>query len=220
MNRWSKGEPDLISTVAGALHWTQATARPFGSGMIHEEIPTQPGTSCHGLNRWSRCSSNSPPAADELTPPEAFHLDPNDVIELTPEPGVRIRLLAGRLGDHGAGIGIRNDLTLAEIHLQPEQNVTIPAPSKENSFIFVQRGIVITSNHRLEAAHACAFDHDGDTITLTAGADHTSLIYGSGKPLDEPLHQRGSFIMSSPQRLDQAEIAYRQGNMGRLNPSF
>jgi hypothetical protein len=38
-------------------------------------------------------------ADDELSPPEAFHLDPDDIVELTPEPGVRIRLLAGTLGE-------------------------------------------------------------------------------------------------------------------------
>lgn len=207
-NRWSKG--DSVHIPPGSLHWTQA-----GAGMIHEEVPTEPGTNCHGLQMFVKLAAN-----DELTPPEAFHLDPDDIIELTPEPGVRIRLLAGHLGDHHAGIAIRNTLTFAEIHLEPDTTVTVPAAATDNAFIFVQHGSIISDGQRIAHGHAAAFEHDGDTIVLTSDTEPTSLLFGAGAPLDEPMHARGPFIMSDTTRLHDAELAYRRGEMGRLEPSF
>ena len=206
-NRWSKGGDALIGP--GSIHWTQA-----GAGMMHEEVPTEPGVACHGVQMFVKLA-----AADELTPPEAFHLDPDEIVELAPEPGVRIRVLAGRLGDTAAGIGIRNDLAFAEVHLARGATVALPAPTDHNAFVFVQRGATTSGGAAIAARDAAAFDHDGDQVELTATAA-TSLLFGAGPPLREPAFARGPFIMSSTDRLDAASAAFQRGEMGRLEPSF
>lgn len=206
-NRWSKGPDDLITP--GSLHWTQA-----GSGMVHEEVPVAAGVTCHGLQMFVKLA-----AADELSPPEAFHLAPDEIVELVPADGVRIRVLAGTYGDVTAGIGIRNRLTLAEVHLDEGADVTLPAEGALNAFVMVQAGTVATAGVALEAGHAAAFADDGDVVRVAAGP-RSSFLFGAGAPLGEPLHARGSFIMSSAERLAEAERAYRRGDMGFLDPSF
>ena len=62
-NRWSHGGDELIGP--GAVHRSQA-----GSGMLLEEVPTEPGVSCHGLQMFVKL-----PASMELSDPAAFHLD-------------------------------------------------------------------------------------------------------------------------------------------------
>jgi redox-sensitive bicupin YhaK (pirin superfamily) len=207
-NRWSKGSSALIPP--GSLHWTQA-----GAGMIHEEVPTEPGTNCHGLQMFVKLAAD-----DELSPPEAFHLDPDEIVELAPAPGARIRLLAGTLGEHDAGIAIRNTLTFAEIHLEPGTRVTLPATADDNAFVFVQRGTLAVDGHDIPRGHAAAFAHDGDTVVVTSGTQPTSFLYGAGAPLAEPMRVRGSFIMSDLARLDDAAHTYQRGEMGRLDASF
>lgn len=206
-NRWSKGGDALIGP--GSLHWTQA-----GSGMLHEEIPTEPGVTCHGVQMFVRLA-----AADELTPPEAFHLDAHEIVELTPRPGVRIRVLAGRFDGVDAGIAIRNDLTFAEVHMAGGCTVSLPAPVGHGAFVFLQRGAVASGGTTIAGGDAAAFADDGGHVELTATAD-ASFLFGAARPLGEPMHPRGSFIMSTVERLDEAMSAFRRGDMGHLDPSF
>lgn len=206
-NRWSKG--DATTIAPGCLHWTQA-----GAGMLHEEIPNHPGTTCHGMQVFVKLAPD-----DELTEPVAFHLEPGDVVELTPDDGVRIRVLAGSLGDAHAGIDIHHHLVMAEVHLEDGTEVTVPAPPRDNAFIFVQRGTAVVDATRVEAGGAAVFAHDGDHLTLTA-PEATSFLFGAGTPLGVDSYSAGPFIMSSIDRLEAAFVAFERGDMGRLAPSF
>jgi redox-sensitive bicupin YhaK (pirin superfamily) len=208
MNRWSKGDPMTIPP--GSLHWTQA-----GAGMMHEEIPTEPGVTCHGLQMFVKLA-----AADELSEPEAFHLDPDEIVELTPAPGARIRLLAGSLHGASAGIGIRNDISFADVHLEPGVTVTLSAPAGTNAFIFVREGVVTSQATTVHAGAAAVFAHDGGDYIELSASTRAALLFGAGRPLGEALHQAGPFMMSSMERLQGAFEAYERGDMGRLAPSF
>ncbi len=66
-NRDSLGDESVIEP--GALHWTQA-----GAGMMHEEIPIEPGLDCHGLQLFVNLRSEH-----KLAPPRAFHVSAADV---------------------------------------------------------------------------------------------------------------------------------------------
>ena len=82
-------------------------------------------------------------------------------------------------------------------------------------------------NPTLLSAPRCATDN-GRVRTLTLGVDRgeltategASFLFGAGRPLNEPMHARGSFIMSSTLRLDEAAAAFRRGDMGHLDASF
>jgi redox-sensitive bicupin YhaK (pirin superfamily) len=207
INRWSKGGSELIGP--GSLHWTQA-----GVGMMHEEIPTDPGIDCHGLQMFVKLA-----AADELSPPEAFHLDATKVKEINDQEGVRIRLLAGSAFGQHAGIAVRNTLVLLDVHLQAGATVELRAPSAENAFVFLQAGTAKIGDLELHQHQAAVFTHDGDTVTVTASAP-TSFLFGSGLPLHEPMFAQGPFMMSTRDRLIEANAAFQRGDMGYLKPSF
>jgi redox-sensitive bicupin YhaK (pirin superfamily) len=207
INRWSKGDSKLIGP--GSLHWTQA-----GIGMMHEEIPTEPGVSCHGLQMFVKLAG-----ADELSPPEAFHLDHEEVVEITDQLGARIRLLAGSAFGQHAGIGIRNELVFLEVHLKSGTTVELPAPARENTFVFIQSGTLNIGDREFGKGDAAVFAHDGDHVS-TAASTPTSLLFGSGVPLNEPVFAQGPFMMSSRERLSDAGVAFQRGDMGHLEPSF
>lgn len=58
--------------------------------MMHEEVPTEPGTTCHGIQMFAKL-----PAEKELFPPVAFHEDSPPEVVL--EDGVsRVRVLSAK----------------------------------------------------------------------------------------------------------------------------
>jgi redox-sensitive bicupin YhaK (pirin superfamily) len=207
INRWSKGGSTLIGP--GTLHWTQA-----GIGMMHEEIPTEPGIECHGLQMFVKLA-----AADELAPPEAFHVDAAHIVEIADQPGSRIRLLAGGAFGQDAGFALRNSLVLLEVHLDAGTRLQLSAKSSENTFVFVQKGTISTGSTELDAHSAAVFAHDGDHVAISA-LTQTSFLFGSGDPLNEPLFFEGPFMMSTRERLDGAKTAFQRGDMGHLVASF
>jgi redox-sensitive bicupin YhaK (pirin superfamily) len=206
-NRWSKGGSELIGP--GTLHWTQA-----GVGMVHEEVPTEPGIACHGLQMFVKLA-----AVDELAPPEAFHVDASQVVEITSQSGARLRLLAGSAFGQDAGIPIRNKLVLLDVHLEAGTHIELPAASAENTFVFVQQGTLVADNTELRERSAVVFAHDGDHVTITA-TTRASFLFGSGLALNEPSFVQGPFMMSTRERLDEARAAFQRGDMGSLTPSF
>jgi redox-sensitive bicupin YhaK (pirin superfamily) len=209
VNRWSYGEPQIIGP--GAFHWTQA-----GSGMLHEEVPTVPGTDCHGLQMFVRL-----PTESELSPPAAFHLDDHEVPEYRSD-GARVRILAGSAFGLTSPIDIVNSVTFLDVHLDSGATITVDAPADHNAFVFVIAGESIVETTTLDTHDSAVLAHDGSTITIACPTSSTGceLLYGSGLPLDEEYFSAGPFMLSTEQRLADASDRLRSGDMGRLAPSF
>jgi redox-sensitive bicupin YhaK (pirin superfamily) len=206
INRWSYGEPQIIGP--GAFHWTQA-----GSGMIHEEVPTEPGVECHGLQMFVRL-----PTQSELSPPEAFHLEPHEVPEHI-ENGLRVRVLAGSAFGVSSPIAIVNDLTFLDVHLEAGTTVQIPAASAQNAFGFVVSGTAASGDRELRAHTAASFANDGSEVTFSAKMA-CEILVGFGAPLNEPYVTHGPFMLSTSDRISEAFTRLKSGGMGQLAPSF
>jgi redox-sensitive bicupin YhaK (pirin superfamily) len=206
INRWSFGEPELIGP--GTFHWTQA-----GNGMIHEEVPTEWGVDCHGLQMFVRLPTDS-----ELAPPAAFHLDSADVPEHL-EPGVRVRVLAGSAFGKESPIAIVSKVTFLNVHLDAGASIKLPAAVEENSFVFAVTGTVVAAGRVVPVHAGATFAHDGEGIALSAD-EPCELLFGSGLPLNESYSAEGPFMLSTRQRLTEAFDRLRSGGMGSLEPSF
>jgi redox-sensitive bicupin YhaK (pirin superfamily) len=205
-NRWTAGPDELIGP--GTIHWTRA-----GSGMMHEEVPTVPGVSCLGVQMFVKL-----PAERELDPPQAFHLDADQVRELTPEPGARVRILAGQLAETPSMLGLPDELTYLDVHLEAGARVTIPTPAAWRAFVFVLSGAVGVGGVPIAGPAAATFEADGDVVDLGA-VTSSNLLFCSGPPIGTYV-SRGSFIMSSHERLEAAARRFAAGEMGHLSPSF
>lgn len=205
-NRWSQGLDQLIGP--GAVHWTQA-----GSGMLHEEVPIEPGVPCHGLQMFVKL-----PASSELSPPAAFHLDASDVPEIA-RGGVRARVLAGAWEGAASPMAIANDLVWLDVHLEPGARFATPAPAAHTAFALVIRGTVTVGGAALPEHVGAVFGDDGDEVVI--GSDGgAELLWCAGPPIGEPIVADGPFMMSTRARLDDAFDRLRSGAMGHLPPSF
>jgi redox-sensitive bicupin YhaK (pirin superfamily) len=225
MNQWSNGPPDEKEQVIGpgCLHWTQA-----GSGMMHEEVPTVSGKSCHGLQMFVKL-----PASQEVSAPACFHV--NDPPEYISNNGnVRVRVLVGSFQVKKAAFvtGNGDGLTYLDVHLKRGgSKVDIPAPQRTTAFILSIKGNLSSTDSNgtttvIEEGAGVFFDatNGGDMVSIMSATDNDDdddvceFLFCGGIPNKEPLVSRGSFMMSTAERIAEAERNYKNGSMGHIEP--
>jgi redox-sensitive bicupin YhaK (pirin superfamily) len=211
INRDSLGDHSRIEP--GALHWTQAAR-----GIQHEEVPEIPGQACHGLQMWVNLG-----AQHKLADPGAAHVSAADVPELTPAPGVRLRLVAGRYGDAQAGYETLTAFTLLDVYLEPGAALQHQAPASDTAFLMAidGDGLVVSADGRTAVGeHTVAlFDHDGERLHVQAGDRPFHALLATGRPLGEPVVFGGPFVMNTQAEISAARQRFARGEMGRLEPS-
>src|SRR5579875_3293874 len=73
----------------GSVQWMTA-----GRGILHSEMPEQENGLLWGFQLWVNL-----PAKDKMTAPRYQDIAPEAIPEVTLDTGVRVRVIAGRLGD-------------------------------------------------------------------------------------------------------------------------
>jgi len=204
-NRDSFGTVNDI--LPGSLHWTQA-----GSGMLHEELPSTPGSAAHGLQLFvnsARVNKNVPPAA--------FHVASSDVPVTHGAGGARVRVVLGDFNGASRRIGAHTPITLLDITLPAHAAIELPLPASHTAVVLVVSG-------RLEGVHAVSplallLDRTAGMVSLTASAEGAQLVLLAGEPLREPIVTRGPFVGNSTDDVLDMIRRYQSGAMGSLQPT-
>ncbi len=201
VNRDSLGDRSRIAP--GALHWTMA-----GSGMLHEEIPEDPGTDCEGLQIFVKL-----PDSLELSTPRAFHYEPTEVPTLD-LGGAVAKILVGELG--GVTSKIPSHARTTMLHVDLEGTSDIAVPDGVEAFAVVLRGSATVDGVTI-AADAAVGLRAGHPAKLE-GSGATVLV-GWGDPMEATPMFAGPFCMFTRERLAEARARYSTGAMGHLSPS-
>ncbi|HSV68540.1 MAG TPA: pirin-like C-terminal cupin domain-containing protein [Methylibium sp.] len=204
-NRDSFGTANYI--LPGALHWTQA-----GRGMVHEELPLEPGRAAHGLQIFVNSAR-----ANKNVAPAAFHVAPQDVPVVLESGGAAVRVVLGAHGGVESRIGAHTPVTLLDITLPPGGRVELPLPRSQHAFAIVVRGGL--QGVGAAAPHALRFDAAGDAVVLAAGADGAQVVLLAGEPLREPVLPHGPFVGNSAADVAEMIRRYQAGEMGALAPT-
>lgn len=208
INRDSLGDRSRIGP--GSIHWTQAAR-----GLMHEELPEQPGTVCHGVQIFVNLA-----AAHKHTPPRTLHLERERVPEFHQGPGVRVRVLAGESGGVRSPLELLTPVTLLDVHLSPGARFEHVVPAGHQSFVLVIGGAGSAGPEAsavpLISGSAAMFDERGELLLLRAEGEPLHALVGTGRPLHEPLAAQGPFIMNTREQLADAVHRYQAGEMGRL----
>ena len=207
INRDTMSAEDSVLIRPGDLHWTQA-----GSGMVHEEKPTEPGI-CHGLQIFVNLA-----AANKFSQPQAFHLAAKDIP--TYEDGSkRVRVLVGEAFGLSSPLTTLTPVTLLDAFLPAGKRIEHTIPNNQNAFVLVINGSgsFEPNGKQLASDEAGLFDNHGESISVEAGSEglHYVLCYGS--PLEEPIVSRGPFVMNSLEQIQQVQNSYLAGEMGKLD---
>lgn len=208
-NRDSLGDVSLIGP--GDLHWTQAA-----SGMLHEEIPVEPGLDCHGLQLFVNLR-----ASDKHAAPRAFHVSAEEVPMVEPTTGVAVRVVVGAAFDVASPLtGLLTSVTLLDIELQPQARVAVPVAAKDHAVMLLVEGSIEAGGAALQRPAVAALPGPGEHLDLTAGPTGATLLLLSGTPIAEPVLFGGPFCMTNEADLADARERFGRGEMGRLAPSF
>jgi redox-sensitive bicupin YhaK (pirin superfamily) len=206
-NRDSRGDQSLIQP--GDLHWTQA-----GSGIIHDEVPTEPGTVCHGIQMFVNLS-----AQNKFSEPQAFHLLSKDVPVWESPTGAWVRVLTGSAHRLTSPLQLLTPVTFLDVHLPAHSAIEHEIPVEQNAFVLViqGQGSFGADAQSLRAGDGGLFDREGNVIGIQTEEQTTQYVLCAGQPLHEPMVSQGPFIMNSTEQIQQVVAAYRAGQMGQLN---
>ena len=79
--------------VPGSVQWMTA-----GRGLVHSEMPEQEEGRMRGFQLWVNL-----PAAEKMSQPQYQEFAPDRIPQLQPADGVRVKVIAGRVGDAKPG---------------------------------------------------------------------------------------------------------------------
>jgi redox-sensitive bicupin YhaK (pirin superfamily) len=212
----STGGGGLITN--GDTQWMTA-----GSGILHIERPPEElvtsGGLFHGVQLWVNL-----PAADKFVDPRYQDIRGGQVKLLrSPDGGVLLRLIAGRLGEHeGPGI-THTPITYVHATVAPGARLVLPWSPDFNALVYVLagKGTVGSEGRPVRTGNLAAFG-PGDHLVLAADNTQDShtpnlevLLLG-GLPIKEPVAQYGPFVMNTRDELVQAFEDYQSGKMGQV----
>ena len=204
VNRDSLSEESVL-IHPGDLHWTQA-----GSGVVHEEVPAELGTVCHGLQIFVNLA-----AKDKFSTPRAFHLSAAD-IPVCEADGGRVRVVMGEAFGLKSPLETLTPVTILDVSLSAGEEIVHEISDGQNAFVLVVKGEGDFGGQALSADGAGLFDCKGDSVAIRAGEQGLHYVLCAGTPLNEPIYAHGPFVMNSAEQIRQVRARYIAGGMGEL----
>src|SRR6186713_505894 len=194
----------------GSVQWMTA-----GRGIIHSEMPEQDAGRMAGFQLWVNLA-----AKDKMSAPQYRDIAPADVPVHELEGGVRVRVIAGQIGElTGAVVRPTTEPIVLDIGLPAGVRFDVPLPAGHNAFAYVYEGSVdvgIDAAERVDTDRMAILTTDprSDGVSFQAasppsGAARVLLV--AGRPLGEPIAQYGPFVMNTTAELQQAFADFQRG---------
>lgn len=199
----NQGNSGLLTP--GSVQWMTA-----GRGLVHSEMPEQESGRMRGFQLWVNL-----PARDKMTDPKYQEFAPENIPVVQPAPGVRIKVIAGKVGEVIGPIAQpATDPVYLDVSLEAGKAWEYLLPEGHNAFAYVFEGATSVGegdDARALETHEMAVLGGGDLLQLRAGAHAARLIVVAGRPLREPVMRHGPFVMNTKQELMQAFVDYQEG---------
>jgi len=200
----------------GDTQWMTA-----GSGILHDEVPTEAfklsGGRTHGVQLWVNL-----PAALKLSPPRYQAITGDELTLLaSADGGAFVRLIAGDLaGLEGPG-ATHTPIAYAHASISPGAQLDVPWNPAFSALVYVLSGHGYVGRDRqpIDEHHLAVFG-SGDAISVGAAEHQTDespnlevLLLG-GLPIREPIAHYGPFLMNTRAEILQAVEDFQSGRMG------
>jgi redox-sensitive bicupin YhaK (pirin superfamily) len=175
-----------------------------GSGILHEEMP-KPSERMLGLQLWLNL-----PREEKMADPQYLPIT-KDMIPRVQSGNARVGVLSGSYEDAKGVTPKHIPVTIYDVELPKEQEITIPTKAEETVYIFLIEGGGVVDDQDIPEKTAILFGK-GDEITVRAAANKDlRFIYFSGTPLHEPIAWGGPIAMNTQEELDLAFDELRRG---------
>jgi quercetin 2,3-dioxygenase len=204
----SRGNRGLIQ--GGGAQWMTA-----GRGIIHSEMPEQAQGLMSGFQLWVNL-----PAREKMCLQAYQDLAPDRIREeRLGASGSLLRVIAGRA--NGLAGPVRERPTqplLLTLALEDDRPFELELPSGHTAFAFVAQGEVAIGpegGSNLVGPNQLAVLGPGNRLRARATNRRSELLIAAGRPLREPIVQRGPFAMNTTGEIEQAWADYRAGVLDR-----
>lgn len=208
-NRDALGNRNLIQP--GGLHWTAA-----GKGVVHEEVPAEPGKTVHMLQIFINLAQQR-----QADAPFALSLEAQDV-PVVRLPGVKVRVPLGSFAQVSSPLSVPTEVTVLDISLEDGAEVSVPIPEGHVAFVMPIDGEVWVDGlpfNLIEPTLPVSLPQRVDRIvTLRANKGNAKAVLFSGAPLNQPVFWQGPLALASPVALAEAIEGYQRGAFGKLQP--
>lgn len=189
---------------AGDAQWMTA-----GRGVIHKETPPE-GQLVHSLQLWVNLKSS-----DKMTQPRYQDLRGKN-LPLREEDGVKIRVFSGSSGEVSATTRNHVPVTMLDVWLEPEMNLTQELPGSYNGFIYVLEGsgtfgLNKTEGQQNQVLWLGSGDNEPASQISIQAKEKLHLLLWAGEPVKEPVVAYGPFVMNSQAEIRQAYADYQAG---------
>lgn len=191
----------------GGVQWMTA-----GRGIIHSEMPEQEEGLLMGFQLWVNL-----PAYAKMTPPSYQEYTPDEVPEEVWPNGTRIKVIAGETQRGTRGVIQNNfiDPTYLDVQLPAGERLIQSLQKQQTAFIYLHEGQLQVgeagSERSLQAGQLGVLS-PGECITIENSAKQVSrFLVVAGTPLNEPIVQRGPFVMNTQAEIHQAFEDYQNG---------
>ncbi len=208
-HRDSAGHRGLLRP--GDVQWMTA-----GRGIVHAELPSArlraEGGRVHGFQLWVNL-----PARYKMTAPRYQEVPSRRIPRARSGDGrATVHVIAGEaLGVRGR-IDTHTPIVFQHWALRPGARVRQPLPADHNALLYPFRGRVEVGG-RVVAAREMAVLGPGDAVVLAVPPQATAaaeLLLLAGVPHNEPIVQRGPFVMNSEAEIAAAYADYAAGRLG------
>jgi redox-sensitive bicupin YhaK (pirin superfamily) len=202
----------------GDTQWMTA-----GSGILHDEVPTEAfrraGGRTHGVQLWVNL-----PAVLKMSPPRYQAITGDELtLASSADGGALVRIIAGDLaGLSGPGV-THTPITYAHASVSPGAQVTVPWKRDFNALVYVLSGRGYAGEERRPVeAHQLAVFGVGDTITVGAAdaqpdeSPNLEVLLLGGLPIREPIAHHGPFLMNTRAEIVQAVEDFQAGRLGKI----
>ena len=189
----------------GSVQWMTA-----GRGIVHSEMPEQQDGLMWGFQLWVNL-----PARDKMTAPRYQDIAPEQIPEVTPAPGVRVRVIAGQVGaTEGPVRGVATEPVYLDIALDggARYEATLPAGHSAFGYVFEREVAIGPADDSVELVRGqLAVLGAGERVELKGGPQGGRLILVAGRPLKEPVARYGPFVMNTDAEIRQAFVDFQSG---------
>jgi quercetin 2,3-dioxygenase len=199
----SMGNKGIISS--GDMQWMTA-----GSGILHQEMPKGDAEGrMDGFQLWANL-----PRSHKMMEPRYRDIKSAAVPEVKLDNGVKIKVIAGRIGQHeGPVTGIIIDPEYLDVTVPAKAEFSHETKRGHTVFAYVIEGkgrFDGQTDKSIADGTVCLFE-DGDKVTVTAGDEPVRFLLISGKPIGEPVAWYGPIVMNTDEEIRLAFDEYRNG---------
>lgn len=202
----SSGSKSVVG--AGGVQWMTA-----GSGLIHSETSSEAfkkeGGEVEILQLWMNL-----PAEKKMVAPSYQGFSREELPELKMDQGkIRLQVISGAIEDVRGPAESITDLTMAVMHFDEKSEARLSIPVSHEILCYVASGEFTINDHPARTHDLVLFENDDEEILISASGVGT-IIFGHGRPLQEPFVAYGPFVMNTEEEIQQAYEDYQAGRMG------